>query len=570
MKHLLNLILLLACMHCKAQYCAANFSNGSSLNYHIESVEMNGFSNLNTGFVTNLSYQDYTNLGPIQVNSGSTYTLTITTGNGAYNKVAIWIDFNDDQVFVNNELIDVGTNISGTATFNIPIATYFGYGPKRLRIRTMPSTVTTPVPCYNVQDPDYPGETEDYTLNINYVPNTYCTPMHTVGTLYNDIINNVYMNTMSNMAQTGVDSFPYFEDYTNLGTPTTLYPGVGYTLRVSGGPNPGLSYAVWLDFNRDSIFDLSEKMGEMIHQGNYAQMYFGVGFPLTAAQGPTRLRIRCEAQVVGLDPCASYVYGETEDYLVNIQMTSPNYCTANLHNVPCTPQDVINTVAIQGTTLINANTACDFTTTGYVNWNVTSYTTANLDVMNFYNFEVTSSTNSQIKCWIDFNHDNIFQTNEYYSITDASQANTPSVLIIWIPSDAMPGPTRMRIRSCSANGEPMFSGDACMPFSSGQTEDYTLNIINNTVGINHLELVSGLSIFIHDDMVATVYCQSKNNQLVSLNVFDVLGRQVVAQQNMLVAGENKLDLPIQNMRPGVYMLNLQVGDLSKVTKFVVK
>lgn len=568
-KFLLLFLLINIFYNCKAQYCPAPFADGSTADFHIDGISIAGFNNLNNGYVDTASYQDYSNLGPIQVNLGETYLLTVYTPGFTNDKIAIWCDYNSDNIFSNLEFVDFSGNWNGVNVFSIPINSYFGIGPKRLRIREMPSGVI-PTPCYDAIAPTSPGETEDYTININDVGPVYCTPIYYNGNAYGDFINSVYMNTMSNMAQTSVDSFPYFQNFTNTVPATTLYPGVGYILRLGTGMNPGSTYAVWLDFNRDSIFDISEKLGEQIAPFAYAQLNFGITYPLTATEGLTRLRIRCVNAVTGLDACASYDYGETEDYIVNIQLSAPDYCTSNLHLIPCSQQDVINTVAIQGTTLNNANTACDFTTTGYVNWNVTSYTTANLDVMNFYNFEVTTSASSQIRCWIDFNHDNIFQYNEFYNITDASQANTPSMISIWIPYDALPGPTRMRIRSCSTTGEPMYGGDACMPFTSGQTEDYTLNIINNTVGLSDVNSINALHVFVDDNKTATVACQSTINQAITLTIKDMTGRHIASQQNIMSIGDNKIQLPIQNLSAGIYLLNFQVGDSSKTTKFMVK
>lgn len=563
-------ILLTTYYSCSAQYCPAPFADGSTADYHIDGVSMAGFNNLNNGYVDTASYQDYSSLGPIQVNSGETYLLTVYTPGFNNDKIAIWCDYNGDNTFSNIELVDIWANWNGVTVFSIPINSYFGIGPKRLRIREMPSGVVNPTPCYNAIDPTSPGETEDYTLNINNVAPVYCTPIYYNGTSNGDFINSVYMNTMSNIAQTAIDSFPFFQNFTTTVPATTLYPGVGYTLRVGSGMNPGSTYAVWLDFNRDSAFDISEKLGEQIATYSFAQLNFVVAYPLTATEGLTRLRIRCASAVTGLDACATYNDGETEDYIVNIQLSAPDYCTSNLQLMPCWQQDVINTVTIQGTTLNNVNTLCDFNTTGYVNWNIAPYTTANLDVMTFYNFEVTSSASSQIRCWLDFNHDNIFQYGECYNITDVSQANIPSMLSIWIPYDALPGPTRMRIRSCSATGEPMYPGDACMPFSSGQTEDYTINIINNTVGVQNIKTIEALSVALDESNTANISFRSLNQQQVNMSIKDMLGRTILNESNIANTGENKFQIPLETISTGIYVLTIKANENIYSTKFFIK
>jgi hypothetical protein len=73
--------------------------------------------------------------------------------------------------------------------------------------------------------------------------------------------------------------------------------------------------------------------------------------------------------------------------------------------------------------------------------------------------------------WIDFNHNGIFEAaeqlvNNFYTYNSSTS--------ISIPSSALAGQTRMRVRADLNNGV----YDPCNPLYYGETEDYTVTIVN--------------------------------------------------------------------------------------------
>ncbi len=122
-----------------------------------------------------------------------------------------------------------------------------------------------------------------------------------------------------------------YSDYTTLsGTaPNYVYPGSFTAQQGSNAPfsvqigtcNTG-SYnngvAIWIDFNQNGVFDTYEKVynsavltsGPHIESGTIA-------IPAIAATGLTRMRV-INSESSPINPCGTYGYGETEDYLVNI------------------------------------------------------------------------------------------------------------------------------------------------------------------------------------------------------------------------------------------------------------
>lgn len=87
--------------------------------------------------------------------------------------------------------------------------------------------------------------------------------------------------------------------------------------------------------------------------------------------------------------------------------------------------------------------------------------------------------NDQCGIWVDWNHDNDFD-DDGETITTAGAPAGPYTVIITPPADAAIGNTMMRVRIVDT------SENALIPCGSilyGETEDYTINVITQPVGI---------------------------------------------------------------------------------------
>jgi GEVED domain/Secretion system C-terminal sorting domain len=112
-------------------------------------------------------YGDFTNL-VANLDPGTTYDLTLTTGYGDQN-VKVWIDFNDNGIFANDEVVVPNFVIapgqgagSYTVTVDLTIPSGGTIGEHRMRAK---SNWQAPVPNDACALTTY-GETEDYTANI--------------------------------------------------------------------------------------------------------------------------------------------------------------------------------------------------------------------------------------------------------------------------------------------------------------------------------------------------------------------------------------------------------------------
>ncbi len=162
----------------------------------------------------------------------------------------------------------------------------------------------------------------------------YCTSTATSN--FDEEILNVTLNTLNNTSTCGVaapgpgSTASQYSNYTTL-TPTILSPGVVYPLSVEIGTCNG-SYTnctkVWIDFNQNGLFT---DAGENVYSSPASSVgaHFELGnitIPAGAIAGNTMMRVvNVETwDPANINPCGTYTWGETEDYLVNI--SAPPTC----------------------------------------------------------------------------------------------------------------------------------------------------------------------------------------------------------------------------------------------------
>ena len=157
-------------------------------------------------------------------------------------------------------------------------------------------------------------------VQVTYVP--ICLPVYTSGTSSGDLISNVAISgpglTWSNPTGT-TNGTPSFVSYTNL-PPVVMQAATTYSMTVTAGTFSNQAFAVWIDANDDNVFAASEKVGFTTSNtvGSFGSVTFNINLPCTPPLGIHRMRVRGWYAGSGstMDPCASYSWGEAEDYLV--------------------------------------------------------------------------------------------------------------------------------------------------------------------------------------------------------------------------------------------------------------
>ena len=148
----------------------------------------------------------------------------------------------------------------------------------------------------------------------------YCQPIYGIGNGLGDYISNVTLESINN--STGQLIAPYYYYYNDLSA--NLEIDSTYTLYVSVGSYDELNgFAAWIDLNIDGVYDeATEKIGEVTGLGPFETGMINFTIPPSATLGDTRIRIREAYNIVAMNACNPYDYGEAEDYTIHIQFTA--------------------------------------------------------------------------------------------------------------------------------------------------------------------------------------------------------------------------------------------------------
>jgi PKD repeat protein len=297
------------------EYCVPEYSTGTGSGDFISLVQLGSINNA-TGGSSSPYYTYYSSLST-DLSTSTEYSITLSAGTyGAGNNISVWIDFNQNGSFEESEKLGnvelPAAPTTGTITFTVPgNATP---GTTRMRVREVwAENNIDPCSTYSF------GETEDY--NVNILPIDYCIPAYITGTSDGDYISLVQLGSINNA--TGPSASPFYTYYN--GVSTNLNAGSEYTITLSAGTyESDNNISVWIDFNFNGTFDLSEKLGNVTLPAAPVTGTITFTVPASALAGTTRMRVREVFGISDIDPCdaVNYYYGETEDYDINIINTN--------------------------------------------------------------------------------------------------------------------------------------------------------------------------------------------------------------------------------------------------------
>ncbi|WBV61129.1 GEVED domain-containing protein [Chryseobacterium camelliae] len=167
----------------------------------------------------------------------------------------------------------------------------------------------------------------------------YCTPIYTTGCSDGDNLNSFVItgagsSTISDL-NTGCNNGGYY-DRTTAFSPVNLITGQTYPVQINTTyTSPTYEKAsIWIDFNDNGVFDTNEKLlTDLPLATSPSFATANIIIPVTAQAGVHRMRVRVVYNTTNVNACASTTWGETHDYLVNVQ--------------PCTtPTPVVTIVSI--------------------------------------------------------------------------------------------------------------------------------------------------------------------------------------------------------------------------------
>ncbi|PVW14801.1 GEVED domain-containing protein [Marixanthomonas spongiae] len=204
------------------------------------------------------------------------------------------------------------------------------------------------------------------------------------------------------------------------------------------------------------------------------------------------------------------------------------------------------------------------------------YTNLNTELEFNSTIEVTvaSGYNNQIfSLWIDYNDNSVFDTNELL-IEDVAIPNsgTDVTATFQIPQDqALLGTHLLRIRAGWANSEDT-TADPCIDFTYGETEDYTVTIIDPTLSVGQQEF-NNTDVVIYpvsDKTYEVTFNTSTDFGTIDYTVFNTLGQQITAGEMETGSDGYKTNVNLANVATGMYLVKLNNKTFSTVKRLIVK
>jgi hypothetical protein len=198
-----------------------------------------------------------------------------------------------------------------------------------------------------------------------------------------------------------------YSNFYTLGPLTTLIPGTTVPFTIQEDECDGPTYynngcAVWIDFNRNGVFT---DPGEQVYVENALSqsprtISGNFTVPVTASPGLVGMRIIVAENYSGtaLQPCMTYTYGETEDYIINIAPNTPCAGTPDAGSASssklnvCAGENFI--LSLTGSTIASALGYRWQSSTDNVNWSdiagaTSIFYTTNQSVSHYYRNVVT-------------------------------------------------------------------------------------------------------------------------------------------------------------------------------------
>ncbi|SNY99504.1 glycoside hydrolase domain-containing protein [Flagellimonas pacifica] len=239
----------------------------------------------------------------------------------------------------------------------------------------------------------------------------------------------------------------------HFNTKLSLFPGQDFSLQIQNSAASNCARTtVWIDWNGDEDF---EDAGELVFMGgaqnscdNNISYDISSSVPSGIDLGTKRVRVQVrESSEEAPQPCGDTTKSGTVDFDLEVVLQDP-YCEAK-------GDDFLEYYVDGLTTEGGITSNIDFSSGGFPFEGYEYHTESKIDVETGGSFTLNLENASTSGCartriWIDWNNDNDFEDdgeNVYNNDIFQSCENTTSKSVsVQVPSDAILGTTRMRIR----------------------------------------------------------------------------------------------------------------------------
>ncbi len=266
--------------------------------------------------------------------------------------------------------------------------------------------------------------------------------------------------------------------------------------------------------------------------------------------------------VTGLTASTAYTFSViAKDAVGNVSTSSNIVNVTTLANVLAYCTSKGNSVTSEKIGKVVFGTISNTTTggTGYENFtNISTNATRGTA----YTITITPSWTSTRRkegyaVWIDYNGDGDFADTGEKVWSKAASTTSPVSGTFTIPATATIGATRMRV-SMKYNAIPTM----CETFTSGQVEDYTVNIVSAAARIANTSGKAITEIKLYPNPTTSILNVSSVSENATFKVYNMLGQSIM--DGRLSNGS----IDVSNISSGIYVLEVTDKESTSVNRFI--
>lgn len=185
--------------------------------------------------------------------------------------------------------------------------------------------------------------------------------------------------------------------------------------------------------------------------------------------------------------------------------------------------------------------------------------------------ELFPNVRNNIRVWIDFNRDGIFDQTSETAVSLDHQTFGTSTAQILIPSSAKPGKTRMRVTAkMSDDGGHELPTPCDIPSDPigyhGEIEDYTVTILEQPTDVVDVQGASGIRIAPNPFTTSTTFYFPSADLHACVDIYDTLGHRVLHADEI---SEDHYTLQPDALTTGAYVVHIALANGAQCTSVVV-